>query len=40
VVHPILSAVPAKLAELIREPDGKQAFEMGGLTDTTKAPVD
>ena len=34
------SAVPEKLAELIREPDGKRSFELGGPTDTTTAPFD
>ena len=28
------------LAELIRKPDDKRASELGGRTDTTKAPVD
>jgi hypothetical protein len=31
--------VPEKIAEMIRKPDGERASELGGLTDTTKAPV-
>jgi hypothetical protein len=32
--------VPEKFAELIRKLDGERASELGGLTDTTKEPVD